>query len=198
MPYSPPYGTILADPPWCFDNKRTGGSLSSGAAQKYPVIPTADLCRLDVSGWGDRQGSVLFLWATVPMLPDAMEVLAAWGYTYKTMLTWHKTGHNGMGFWFRGVTEHLLVGVRGKVRAPRIQAYNFHQQSPRGRPHSRKPERFRDMAEAVGESAGLPNQRRLELFATESVTDWDAVGLGLDPPSDVWEVVGKVGMEGEQ
>ena len=161
------YQIIYADPPWSYRNKKTGGSMKSGADAKYPTLAIDDICDLPISDISDSN-SVLFLWATVPLLPEAFKVMEAWGFKYKTMLTWRKIMSLGMGFWFRGQTEHLLLGVKGKVKAFRIQKANF-VQSKAGR-HSLKPQEFRDLIELVELSP------RIELFARQKTEGWDIWG----------------------
>ena len=97
------YGTIVADPPWHYRTTKTGGSLTSGAAQKYLTLPTVDLCALPVRDLAAKN-AIVFLWATAPMLPDALEVLAAWGFTYKGLIVWVKTTAIGSlsNGWARG------------------------------------------------------------------------------------------------
>ena len=165
------YKVIYADPPYTFRNERTGGSMSSGSASQYPVMALDDLRSLPVSSVADRD-SVCFLWSPVPLLPDCLSLLAAWGYRYKTSLFWHKVTRLGMGYWFRGQVEMCLLGVRGKVKAFRIQKPNFVQSEVRD--HSRKPDEVRDLIDATGLSP------RLELFARERVLGWDAVGYDVD------------------
>lgn len=167
------YKVIYADPPWSYRNKRTGGSMRSGAASKYPVMTVDEICSLPVADIADKD-AVLFLWATVPMLPEALQVMKAWGFAYKTMLTWRKIMSLGMGFWFRCQTEHLLVGVRGKVRAFRCQKPNFMQLRALG--HSEKPEEFRKLIEEV--TAGM--EPRIELFARKYSLGWDVWGNEVD------------------
>ena len=95
------FKTILADPPWQYKNKRTGGSLKSGAAQKYLVISLEKLKAFPINELADKD-CILWLWATVPLLPEALEVMKAWGFKYKTTIFWRKIMSLGMGFWFRG------------------------------------------------------------------------------------------------
>ena len=165
------YQIIYADPPWSYRNKKTGGSMKSGAGAKYPTLAVQEICELPIKDIADSN-SVLFLWATVPLLPEAFEVMAAWGYKYKTMLTWRKIMSLGMGFWFRGQTEHLLLGVKGKVKAFRVQKPNFIQCKV-GR-HSQKPQEFRELIEMTG------LQPRIELFAREKTDGWDVWGNEVD------------------
>lgn len=161
------YKTILADPPWQYRNKKTGGSMSSGSATKYSTMPTDEICNLKVDDIADRD-SVLFLWATVPMIEDAFEVMRSWGYKYKTMIVWRKIMSLGMGFWFRGQVELCLLGIKGDVRAFRCQRPNFIQSKVRR--HSEKPEEFFELIES---HAPKP---RIELFARNRRVGWDAWG----------------------
>lgn len=161
------YQVIYADPPWSYSIKKTGGSLISGSASKYPVMKTIDICNLKVPSAKD---SVLFLWATVPLLPDALKVMEAWGFKYKTTLTWRKIMSTGMGYWWRGQCEHLLFGVKGKVKAFHMQECNFLQLKV-GK-HSEKPEEFRQMIERA--TKHMPD--KLEMFARRASRGWDVFG----------------------
>ena len=175
------YNIFYADPGWKYDNQRTGGSHKSGAAQKYTVMTVDEICNLPVNQIAEKD-SVLFLWATVPMLPEALMVMATWGFKYKTKITWHKTGRFGLGYWFRGEVEELLFGVRGKVRAFRCQLPNFIETPALG--HSEKPEEFRKLIEtATAKTIEAP--RRLELFARKRIPGWDAWGNEADGSVDL-------------
>ena len=90
------YRLIYADPPWSYDNIRTGGTLKSGASQKYNVLTLQEICDLPISEVVHKD-SVLFLWVTVPLLPYGFKVLESWGYTYKTAFFWRKIMSLGMG-----------------------------------------------------------------------------------------------------
>lgn len=172
------YNIIYADPPWSYDNKKTGGSLKSGAEQKYPTMSTVEISQLPISQIANKN-SVLFLWATVPMLPDALQVMKSWGYKYKTKITWHKTGRVGLGYWFRGEVEELLFGIKGKIPAFRCQAPNYIETKVLG--HSEKPEEFRQLIEKA--TSKMEDRRMIELFARKKVPGWDA--WGLDVESDI-------------
>jgi N6-adenosine-specific RNA methylase IME4 len=161
------YDVIYADPPWSYKNKRTGGSMISGAETKYPTMSVLEICDMHVPSAKD---SCLFLWATVPLLPEAFQVMEAWGFKYKTMLTWRKIMSLGMGYWYRGQCEHLLFGVKGKVKAFRIQESNFIQ--TKALRHSEKPEEFRRLIERS--TLHMPN--KLELFARKQSPGWDVFG----------------------
>lgn len=165
------YNVCLADPPWSYRNKNTGGSMKSGAVAKYPCMTTEEIAAMPVQTIMEKD-SCLFLWATVPMLPDALRVLDAWGYKYKTMLTWRKIMSLGMGYWYRGQCEHLLLGVRGKVKAFRYQHANF-LQSKAGR-HSQKPVEFYELIE--NSTVKIPDRKMVELFARTKRSGWDSWG----------------------
>ena len=161
------YQCIYADPPWRYRNKNTGGSMTSGSCSKYPTMTLEAAKNIPITDIADKN-SVCFLWATVPLLPEALEVLRAWGYKYKTALFWRKIMSLGMGFWFRGQVEILLMGVRGNVRAFRVQKANFIQ--TKARKHSQKPGEFRALIEQTNL---VP---RIELFAREKTEGWDVWG----------------------
>jgi N6-adenosine-specific RNA methylase IME4 len=116
-----------------------------------------------------EESAVLFLWATNPLLPDAFAVMKAWGYKYKTLLTWEKENGSGMGYWFRGVTEHCLLGIRGDVKAFRSPVKNLIRNKV-GR-HSAKPDKMHEIIESV--TSGM---ERVELFARLQRPNWTAWG----------------------
>lgn len=174
------YDIIYADPAWPYDNEKTGGSMKSGAAQKYPTMSLDEICALPLRQLTHR-ASACFLWATVPMLPEAMMVLAAWGFKYKTAIVWHKVGRRGLGHWYRGEVELLLLGVRGPLRAFRMQESN-HVEAPVLR-HSEKPDVFRQKVERAADRNSLP--ARLELFARVHPTGWDVWGNDIPGSIDL-------------
>lgn len=158
------YQIIYADPPWSYQNKKTGGTLDSGSESKYKSVMTIDeICAMPIRDISEKN-AVLFLWATVPLMPEAFRVMEAWGFKYKTMLTWRKVMSLGMGFWFRGQCEHLLFGVRGKVTAFRLQKPNFYQCKV-GK-HSQKPHHFRQLINEASLKS-FDNPSKLELFARD-------------------------------
>lgn len=153
---------IYADPPWSYDNKKTGRDMKHGAGDKYDLMSNEDIAAMPIHDI-TQKNSVCFMWVTVPLLPEGLATLKAWGFEYKTMITWRKIMSLGLGYWFRGQTEHIILGVKGNVKAWRQQTPNFHDsewtigddqcyQSRSGK-HSQKPAYFRDMisqAVAVG------------------------------------------------
>ena len=166
------YRTIVADPPWEYRNRKTGGSLISGAAQKYHVMSQDQIIALSVPEITERD-AICFLWVPVPLLPDAFPVMDRWGFSYKTAIFWRKIMSLGLGFWFRGQVEVCLLGVKGNVKAFRCQKPNFIQ-SKAGR-YSEKPERFWSLI------APHILQPGIELFAREERPGWDAFGDQVGP-----------------
>lgn len=185
------YQVIYADPPWSYENKKTGGNMISGAEQHYKLMTNEDIMNMPIQDISAKN-SICFMWATVPLLPEGLATLAAWGFKYKTMLTWRKIMSLGMGYWFRGQCEHLLLGVRGNVKAFRQQSSNFYEsevfeldecfQSRAGK-HSQKPAHFRELInKAVNVSFEDP--LKLELFARSRA------GLFPDDEYKGWDVFG--------
>lgn len=165
------YNIIYADPPWKYEQNR----LSGAAEHHYPTMSFEELSALPVSGIAGKD-CVLFLWVTFPQLPDALQLIRAWGFTYKTVaFVWLKTNRKshtwfyGLGFWTRGNAEICLLSVRGH---PKRQAANIHQfiVSPVEQ-HSKKPDEARDKIVAL--MGDLP---RIELFARQKTPDWDVWG----------------------
>ena len=174
------YKTILADPPWQFQN-RTGkiapehrrlnryGTLTLDQIKQLPVAETA------------QASAHLYLWIPNALLPDGIQVMEAWGFHYKSNLVWHKVRKDGgsdgrgVGFYFRNVTEIILFGVRGKnarTLAPGRRQVNY--LSSRKREHSRKP----DEQYAIIESCS-PGPY-LELFARGTRPGWVTWGNQAD------------------
>lgn len=154
------YNVIYADPPWSYDDK-TGGDYKSGSEAKYDVMTNGDIMNMPINEMTEKD-AVCFMWVTVPLLPEGLAALQAWGFTYKTMITWRKIMSMGMGYWFRGQCEHLILGVKGKVKPFRLQKANFHQ-SKAGK-HSQKPHYFRELISKAVEVSFL-EPKKLELFA---------------------------------
>lgn len=184
------YNIILADPPWNY--KDHASADDRGAIYKYNMLSQASLCRLPVRDIV-ADDAVLFLWCTFPMILEAIEVVTAWGFKYKTLgFIWvkqtklGKPWHWGMGNWTRSNSEPCLIGVRGKLR--RIHK-GIHQVvcSPVKR-HSEKPTEVHDrIVQLMGD---LP---RVELFARQKMPGWDAWGDQLKGSKKLfprWKVYG--------
>lgn len=175
------YKIIYADPSWEYENKRTGGSLTSGAQSKYPTMSLEEIKRMDIKKIAHKD-SVLFLWITVPLLPNGFEVLKSWGYQYKTSLFWRKIMSLGMGFWFRGQVEVLLIGIKGNVKAFRSQRPNFLQ--TKAKKHSEKPHEIYGLIEEISNKFDL--NPKIELFVRNRREGWDSWG---NEPSETTQKV---------
>jgi N6-adenosine-specific RNA methylase IME4 len=155
------YNVIYADPPWQYKQKKTGRSNNSGAKDKYNTMPLHEIQNMPIADICEND-SLLFMWATIPLLPQAMSVIPAWGFEYKTLIVWEKTGILGMGNWLRIQTEMILVGIRGEVRPFEHQEKNIYKHPICE--HSAKPHFFRELVMKLS-AKSLDRCERLELFA---------------------------------
>lgn len=174
------FGTILADPPWQFQN-RTGkvapehkrlsryGTLTLEQIKGLPVVEAAaEVCHL-------------YLWVPNALLPQGLEVMKAWGFEYKSNLVWRKIRRDGgsdgrgVGFYFRNVTELVLFGVRGKkARTLQPGRTQVNYLESRKREHSRKPDEQYAIIESCSRSPFL------ELFARGKHPNWVTWGNQAD------------------
>jgi N6-adenosine-specific RNA methylase IME4 len=172
MPHNAPpqsndqFDVIYADPPWRYGSPKAEPP-NRRIENHYPTMPLGDICALRVPAAKD---AVLYLWATAPLLPEALQVMEAWGFRYKSCAIWDKQ-RVGIGHWWRGQHELLLVGVRGKARPPQSTLRRSSVfRAPRGR-HSEKPAEVRDYI-----AQAFPAARRLEMFARVTSPGWKAWG----------------------
>ena len=185
------FGIIFADPPWAYARTSKTRKLTPGNAKlsgycdtEYEVLTTESLCALPVAELG-ADNSVLLLCATWPFLPDALRVIKAWGYDFVTGLTWIKTGKKltdvsyGVGYWFRGATELVLVGKRGRSYRTNLVGLVTDDLVSERLNHSRKPQSMYEVGEAFPEP-------RLELFARHKQPGWYA--LGNECPGDGMDI----------
>ena len=170
------FSTILADPPWRFQNRTGKMAPEHKRLNRYGTMDLDEIKSLPVQDVAaDR--SHLYLWVPNALLPEGLEVMRAWGFAYKSNLVWHKVRKDGgsdgrgVGFYFRNVTELLLFGVRGKnVRTLNPGRTQVNLLGTRKREHSRKPDEFYDLIE------GCSWGPRLEIFARGSRPGWDTWG----------------------
>lgn len=177
------YRVIYADPPWQYNDERTGlGSAdgakidraSTAAKDHYPTMSTADLLALDVRGLTDND-AVLFCWATFPLLPDQLEVVKAWGFKYKTAFVWDKQ-RGSFGNYHTAEAEILLVCTRGSCTPDADKRESQVQRWPRAE-HSRKPDDARAMIDRL-----YPHGPRIELFRRGDAPDgWHVWGAEAEP-----------------
>jgi N6-adenosine-specific RNA methylase IME4 len=160
------YGVIYADPPWFYDNVPMGDGHRL-IENHYPTMALDDIKALPVHAADD---CILFMWATVPLLAKAFEVLDAWDFEYRSMSTWVKD-KIGIGYWVRSQCEHLLLATKGDVPSPAPgEQYPAVIGAPRGR-HSEKPDIFAKHIERI-----YPNVPKLEMFARAARPGWDVWG----------------------
>ena len=163
------FGTIIADPPWAYARTSRHETLSGYSDVKYESLSTERLCSLPVEMLATEE-SVLLLWTTWPFLSDALRVMNAWGFTFVTGLPWVKVEKNetlsyGVGYWFRGCTEPILVGKRMRSYRTNYAGYIGETLT-----HSRKPDSVHEIAEK-----SFPGPY-LELFARRLREGWTCVG----------------------
>ncbi len=169
------YGTIMADPPWQFDNRTGKVAPEHRRLRRYTTMTLQEICSIPVAAHTAKQCH-LYLWVPNALLGEGLKVLSSWGFKYKTTFTWLKVRKDGgpdgrgVGFYFRNVTETILFGVKGSLRtlAPGRRQVNILQ--TRKREHSRKPDEIYDIVEACSPGPFL------ELFARAPRASWDQFG----------------------
>jgi N6-adenosine-specific RNA methylase IME4 len=174
------YGVIYADPPWNFKNFSEKGTGRNAVAH-YNCVDFAQLAAIKPQRWAAKD-CVLFLWATDPLLPKALELIEAWGFTYKTVgFYWAKTNKRadlnamspadfftGLGYWTRANVEQCLLATRGSP--PRMAKDVKRLVIEPRREHSRKPDQIYSRIERLARGPYL------ELFARQSRRGWDRWG----------------------
>ncbi len=182
------YKIIYADPPWRYNDKLN--LQNEGAENHYLTMSLEDIKNLEVSNITDKN-CILFLWATMPLLQEAFEVIKSWGFKYKTCaFTWIKTNpkagtiFKGIGRWVMGNAELCLLATKGK---PHRIAKNISQvvMAKRGK-HSVKPDEVRNRIVKL-----MGNLLRIELFAREKVEGWDV--WGNEVPNETQRLITTIG-----
>ncbi len=170
------FGTILADPPWQFENKTGKVAPEHKRLSRYGTLTLPEIAELPVAKIAAPTAH-LYLWVPNALLPEGLQVMENWGFKYKGNLIWHKIRKDGepdgrgVGFYFRNVTEVILFGVRGKnarTLAPGRRQVNFIK--TRKREHSRKPDEQYPIIEACSPGPFL------ELFARGRRAGWSSWG----------------------
>ena len=155
---------ILADPPWQYDFSETG---NREIENQYDTQSVGTICGHKPD---TQKSAILFLWATAPKLHEALTVLSAWGFEYKTHAVWDKK-KIGMGYWFRGRHELLLVGTKGSPRIPQdADRVSSIFEEPRGA-HSKKPECVYEWIEKA-----FPVESKLEMYCRKARKGWSVWG----------------------
>jgi len=163
------YRVIYADPPWLYDKGKELSDSYGDVSKHYPPMELQDICDLPVHELCDKN-SVLFLWATAPKLPEALEVMKAWGFDYKTNIIWDKVGHN-FGYYFSVRHEILLIGGKGSSTPDSRKLHDSVISIEKSRKHSEKPQYFKELINEL-----YTQGNKIELFCREASLDFDAWG----------------------
>lgn len=174
------FATVLADPPWQFQNRTGKVAPEHRRLARYPTMSLGEIAALPVKNVVARTAH-LYLWVPNALLPEGLRVMEAWGFRYKTNIVWHKIRKDGgpdgrgVGFYFRNVTEMLLFGVRGEnARTLAAGRRQVNYLASRKREHSRKPDEQYDLIESCSPGPYL------ELFARGVRTGWTMWGNQAD------------------
>ena len=180
------FATVLADPPWRFQNKTGKVAPEHKRLARYPTLTLAEIEDVPVEDVVEETAH-LYLWVPNALLPEGLQVMQSWGFQYKTNLIWYKVRQDGgpdrrgVGFYFRNVTEMLLFGVRGKharTLAPGRSQENII--LSRKREHSRKPDEQYPLIEAYSPGPFL------ELFARGARQGWFTWGNQSKDYTPTW------------
>ena len=170
-----PYSTILADPPWQFQNRTGKMAPEHKRLLRYPTMEIKEIAELPVSRLAAAQ-SHLYLWVPNALLQEGLKVMETWGFTDKTNMVWYKIRRDGgpdgrgVGFYFRNVTELILFRVKGSMRTLQPGRTQVNLFATRKREHSRKPDELYGLIEACSPGPYL------ELFARFQRPGWDQWG----------------------
>lgn len=181
------FSTIVADPPWRFQNRTGKMAPEHRRLSRYGTMELAEIAALPVH-IAAADTAHLYLWVPNALLPEGIQIMKAWGFNYKSNIVWHKIRKDGgpdgrgVGFYFRNVTELVLFGVRGKnarTLAPGRRQVNF--LATQKREHSRKPDELYDIIEACSPGPYL------ELFARGTRPEWMGWGNQSEEYDITWE-----------
>ncbi|MFT3785067.1 MAG: MT-A70 family methyltransferase [Tepidisphaeraceae bacterium] len=173
------FSTILADPPWRFQNRTGKMAPEHRRLHRYETMGTSDICAMPIVAHAESNAH-LYLWVPNALLPDGLTVMKAWGFQYKSNLVWYKTRKDGgpdgrgVGFYFRNVTELVLFGTRGRMRTLKPGRTQVNLFSSRKEEHSKKPDGLYDLIEACSPGPYL------ELFARFRREGWTQWGNEVD------------------
>ena len=181
------YGTILADPPWQFQNRTGKMAPEHKRLSRYTTLSLDEIKAIPVT-MATKDQAHLYLWVPNALLADGLKVMESWGFSYKTNIIWYKVrkdggpDRRGVGFYFRNVTEMILFGVKGKnartLDPGRTQENIIVQQK---REHSRKPDEQYELIESCSKGPYL------ELFARGLRRNWTCWGNEAEDYFPEWE-----------
>lgn len=180
------FRTILADPPWQFTNRTGKMAPEHKRLSRYQTMSLQEISEIPVHMAADTPAH-LYLWVPNALLPDGLEVMRAWGFTYKTNIIWHKVRKDGgpdgrgVGFYFRNTTEMILFGIRGSQRtlAPGRKQVNIIRSQKQE--HSRKPDELYEIIESCSPGPFI------ELFARGTRPGWYTWGNQAEDYEITWE-----------
>ncbi len=174
-----PFGALLADPPWRFQNRTGKVAPEHKRLSRYDTMKAEEIAALPVADLMADQ-SHCYLWVPNALVAEGLDVMEAWGFTYKAMVVWAKRRKDGgpdgrgVGFYFRNVTEPILFGVRGKLRTLQPGRSQVNMIETQKREHSRKPDEQYGVIEACSPGPYL------ELFARYPQKGWTTWGNEAD------------------
>ncbi|MGS1127125.1 MT-A70 family methyltransferase [Rhodanobacter sp. UC4437_H4] len=186
LAHAKPFKTVLADPPWRFQNRTGKMAPEHKRLSRYGTMSLDEIKALPVADIV-ADTAHLYLWVPNALLPEGLEVLKAWGFSYKSNIVWHKIRKDGgpdgrgVGFYFRNVSELLLFGVRGKnarTLDPGRTQVNF--LATQKREHSRKPDEQYPLIESCSPGPFL------EMFARGPRKGWSVWGNQSDDYAPTW------------
>lgn len=171
------YQVLYADPPWDYNGKKqhaNGKDPVASAIDHYNTMPLAKLKELNVKSICSKD-SICFMWSSSPHLEQSIELMKAWGFTYKTIaFVWYKQKCNP-GYYTLSECEVCIVGKRGRFPTDRGSRKERQFLSEMRGKHSAKPEEIRERIEKM-----FPTQKKLELFARTKKEGWDVYGNEVD------------------
>lgn len=181
------FRTILADPPWRFQNRTGKMAPEHRRLSRYDTLDLDAIKHIPVAEAADDPAH-LYLWVPNALLPEGLDVMAAWGFNYKSNIVWHKirkdggSDGRGVGFYFRNVTELVLFGTRGRnARTESAGRTQVNLLGTRKREHSRKPDELYDIIERCSRGP------RLELFGRGQRDGWITWGDQADDYEIGWK-----------
>lgn len=180
------FRTILADPPWRFQNRTGKMAPEHKRLNRYETLDFADLAEMPISLVAEEQ-SHLYLWVPNALLPEGLALMKAWGFKYKTNIIWHKIRKDGgpdgrgVGFYFRNTTEIVLFGIKGNLRTLKRGRSQVNIVKTQKQEHSRKPDQLYEIIE------GCSPGPFLEVFARGRREGWSVFGNQAEDYNISWE-----------
>ena len=179
------FSTVMADPPWQFQNRTGKVAPEHKRLCRYPTLPLASICEIPVAQCVNDRAH-LYLWVPNAMLVEGLQVLNAWGFEYKANIVWHKIRKDGgpdgrgVGFYFRNTTELILFGVRGHMRTLQPGRSQVNIIKSMKREHSRKPDEQYDLIQRCSPGPYL------EIFGRGKREGWTVFGNQSDNYEITW------------